>query len=280
MGGLGFGMKWNMGWMHDTLAYMKQDPIHRRHHHNMLTFSLVYAFNENFVLPLSHDEVVHGKGSLLGKMPGDDWQQFANLRALYALHVDAPRQEAALHGRRVRAAPRVGARGRARMVGRAACRGTPACSASWPTSTACYRAEPALHQRDFSAEGFEWIESNDAAHSVIAFLRKARGGGALLLVACNFTPVPRENYLLGVPQPRLLARDPQQRRATSTAARAGATSAACEAAPVPCEGPAALVVVDAAAAVDHRVEARAVQPRNEAGGASTATALRMVACAR
>ena len=126
MGGLGFGMKWNMGWMHDTLAYMKEDPVHRRHHHHMLTFSLVYAFNENFVLPLSHDEVVYGKGSLIGKMPGDDWQQFANLRALYGLHVGAPGQEAAVHGRRVRPAPRVDARGRARVVRAAAWKAMPA----------------------------------------------------------------------------------------------------------------------------------------------------------
>ena len=133
MGGLGFGMKWNMGWMHDTLAYMSQDPIHRRHHHGGLTFSIDYAFNENFVLPLSHDEVVHGKGSLIARMPGDEWRQFANLRAAVRDDVDAPRQEAALHGRRVRAAARMDARGRARVAGGAAAEPRVACSDSSPT---------------------------------------------------------------------------------------------------------------------------------------------------
>ena len=115
LGGLGFGLKWNMGWMHDTLDYMHEDPVYRRYHHEQLTFSLVYAFSENFVLPLSHDEVVHGKGSLIGKMPGDDWQQFANLRLLLRLHVGPPGQEAAVHGRRVRPVARVDARRRARL---------------------------------------------------------------------------------------------------------------------------------------------------------------------
>ncbi len=133
MGGLGFGMKWNMGWMHDTLAYLQRRPDPPQYHHDELTFSLVYAFNENFVLPLSHDEVVHGKGSLIDKMPGDAWQQFANLRALLRLHVGASGQEAALHGRRVRPAPRVEARRRARLVGCRAARARRRCSAGCAT---------------------------------------------------------------------------------------------------------------------------------------------------
>jgi 1,4-alpha-glucan branching enzyme len=199
MGGLGFGMKWNMGWMHDTLAYMKQDPVHRRHHHNMLTFSLVYAFNENFVLPLSHDEVVHGKGSLIGKMPGDDWQQMANLRALYAYMWMHPGKKLLFMGsefgqRREWAHEEELEWWVSGMPGHAGVQRLVA------DLNRVMRSEPALHRRDFSGEGFEWVETNDAAHSVIVFLRKPAGEGALLLVACNFTPVPRENYRVGVPE--------------------------------------------------------------------------------
>jgi 1,4-alpha-glucan branching enzyme len=198
MGGLGFGLKWNMGWMHDTLAYMKQDPVHRRHHHNMLTFSLVYAFNENFVLPLSHDEVVHGKGSLIGKMPGDDWQQIANLRALYAYMWMHPGKKLLFMGGEF-AQRREWAHEEELewfVAGMPSHAGVQRLVADL---NRVLRAEPALHQRDFSSEGFEWIETNDAAHSVIVFLRKPAKDGALLLVACNFTPVPRENYRVGVP---------------------------------------------------------------------------------
>ncbi len=197
MGGLGFGMKWNMGWMHDTLAYMQQDPIYRRYHHGRLTFSLIYAFNENFVLPLSHDEVVYGKGSLIGKMPGDDWQQFANLRALYGYMWGHPGKKLLFMG---------GEFAQRREW-------THEGELEWWVATLpehagvqqlmrdlnrVYRSEPALHQIDFAADGFEWLDVDDADLSVIAFLRKSALGNPVL-VACNFTPMPRQNFLLGVP---------------------------------------------------------------------------------
>jgi 1,4-alpha-glucan branching enzyme len=197
-GGLGFGLKWNMGWMHDTLEYMKQDPIHRKYHHGQLTFSLIYAFNENFVLPLSHDEVVYGKGSLIGKMPGDDWRQFANLRALYGYMWAHPGKKLLFMG---------GEFGQRREW-------THDGELEWWVAqlpehagvrhllsdlNRIYRGEPALHKIDFSSDGFEWLDIGSAEVSVIAFLRKAPGEGAPLLVACNFTPVPRSNFLVGVP---------------------------------------------------------------------------------
>jgi 1,4-alpha-glucan branching enzyme len=198
MGGLGFGMKWNMGWMHDTLAYFARDPLHRRHHQGQLTFSMVYAFDENFVLPLSHDEVVHGKGSLINKMPGDEWQQFANLRALFGLMWGHPGKKLLFMGcefgqRRewthdgelewwsIERSPHAGLQRFVRDL------------------NALYRAEPALHEIDFSPEGFEWISADDADSSVVVFLRKPRDGGTPVLVACNLTPLPRTNYVVGVP---------------------------------------------------------------------------------
>jgi 1,4-alpha-glucan branching enzyme len=197
MGGLGFGLKWNMGWMHDTLKYMQQDPIYRKYHHGELTFSLIYAFNENFVLPLSHDEVVYGKGSLIGKMPGDDWQMFANLRALFGYMWTHPGKKLLFMGgefgqRRewthegelewwVSDLP--GHAGVKRLVG---------------DLNRVYRRESALHEIDFSPHGFEWVDGGNAEMSIIAFLRKS-AEGAPLLVVCNFTPQPRENYLVGVP---------------------------------------------------------------------------------
>jgi 1,4-alpha-glucan branching enzyme len=198
-GGLGFGLKWNMGWMHDTLEYMKQDPIHRRYHHGQLTFSLIYAFNENFVLPLSHDEVVYGKGSLIGKMPGDDWQQFANLRALYGYMWAHPGKKLLFMG---------GEFGQRREW-------THEGELEWWVSdlpehagvkhlvrdlNRIYRREPALHKIDFSPDGFEWLDIGNADMSIIAFLRKAPGDAAPLLVICNFTPMPRRNFLVGVPR--------------------------------------------------------------------------------
>ncbi len=197
LGGLGFGMKWNMGWMHDTLDYFAQAPIHRKYQQDRLTFSICYAFFENFVLPLSHDEVVYGKGSLLGKMPGDTWQQFANLRLLFGYMWGHPGKkllfmggefgqrrewthEGALEWWVLRYAEHSGVQ-------------------RWVTDlNALYRSEPSLHQLDFESDGFEWVDCSDRDRSVLAFLRKPRAGPPMLVV-CNFTPVPRDNYVVGVP---------------------------------------------------------------------------------
>jgi len=198
LGGLGFGMKWNMGWMHDTLAYMKQDPIHRKYHHDQLTFSLIYAFHENFVLPLSHDEVVHGKGSLVGKMPGDSWQQFAGLRALYGYMWAHPGKKLLFMGGEFGQRREWGHDGE--LEWRASALPEHHGLRRWVADlNRTYRAQPALWQVDFAQQGFEWVDCSDAENSVISFLRKPRDGGAAVLVACNFTPLPRPNYVLGVP---------------------------------------------------------------------------------
>jgi 1,4-alpha-glucan branching enzyme len=197
-GGLGFGLKWNMGWMHDTLDYMKHDPVHRKYHHGRLTFSLVYAFSENFVLAFSHDEVVHGKGSLIGKMPGDSWQQFANLRAMYGYMWGHPGKKLLFMG---------GEFGQRRewaheqaLDWELLAYPEHAGLARWVHDlNQMYRAEPALHEVDFEPAGFEWIDANNADASIIAFLRRSRSG-APMLVVCNFTPVPHFSYTLGVPQ--------------------------------------------------------------------------------
>ncbi len=199
LGGLGFGMKWNMGWMHDTLSYMKEDPINRKYHHGRLTFSLIYAFNENFLLPFSHDEVVYGKGSLLGKMPGDSWQQFANLRALYGYMWAHPGKKLLFMG------CEFGQRGEWAHEGeldwRAAGLPEHAGVLRWISDlNRLYRSEPSLWEADFSGEGFEWIEADDAQNSTLAFLRKPKTGGPMVLSVSNLTPVPRENYPLGVPR--------------------------------------------------------------------------------
>jgi 1,4-alpha-glucan branching enzyme len=201
LGGLGFGLKWNMGWMHDTLLYFSKDPVHRKHHHNDLTFSLLYAFTENFVSVLSHDEVVHGKRSLLSKMPGDAWQQFANLRSLYAYMYAHPGKKLLFMG---------GEFGQRREWDSNS-------SLDWhlldeePHRTLqqlvadlnrLYRAEPALYQVDFEPAGFEWIDPQDMANSVLAFLRRARRPEDYLVVVSNFTPVPRPGYRVGVPEAR------------------------------------------------------------------------------
>jgi len=196
-GGLGFSMKWNMGWMHDTLAYMSREPIHRKYHHDKLTFGLLYAFTENFTLPFSHDEVVHGKGSLANKMPGDQWQRFANLRLLYTFMFTYPGKKLLFMG----------------------------CEfgqgAEWNFNrpldwyvldyphhqgiqtlvkdlNQLYKSEPAFHQNDFDHHGFDWIDCHDVQQSIISYRRKHDGQD--LVVALNFTPVPRENYRIGVPR--------------------------------------------------------------------------------
>jgi 1,4-alpha-glucan branching enzyme len=199
LGGLGFGMKWDMGWMHDTLVYMGQDPVHRKYHHNKLSFRMVYAFTENFVLPLSHDEVVHGKGSLIGKMPGDTWQKFANLRVLYGYMYGQPGKKLLFMG---------GEFGQWREWNHDESLDwhlledpSHAGLSRWVEEiNALYRNEPALHELDFDPDGFEWVDCNDGEQSVLTFLRKGRSTEDIFLVACNFTPVPRHNYLVGVPR--------------------------------------------------------------------------------
>jgi 1,4-alpha-glucan branching enzyme len=193
-------MKWDMGWMHDTLAYLAHEPVHRKYHHGQLTFRMIYAFSENFVLPLSHDEVVYGKGSLLAKMPGDDWQKRANLRLLYGYMYTQPGKKLLFMG---------GEFGQWSEWNHDA-------SLDWhlldelPHSmllrwvrdlNTLYRGEPALHQLDTSPAGFGWIDCNDAEQSVLVYLRRARSSSDVIIVACNFTPLPRRNYRIGVPAP-------------------------------------------------------------------------------
>jgi 1,4-alpha-glucan branching enzyme len=199
VGGLGFGLKWDMGWMHDTLSYMSQDPFFRKYHHNKLTFRMLYAFHENFVLPLSHDEVVYGKGSLLGKMPGDVWQKFANLRLLYGyMYAQAAKKLLFMGGE-------IGQWSEWVHDG----------SLDWDLLqhshhhslqrwvsdlNRVYRSEPALYEHDIDPSGFEWVDCNDAESSVISLIRKGATTHDLVLVVCNFTPVPRTNYRIGVPR--------------------------------------------------------------------------------
>ena len=198
VGGLGFGMKWDMGWMHDTISYMSQDPIHRSYHHDKLTFRMLYAFHENFVLSLSHDEVVHGKGSLLRKMPGDDWQKFANLRVLFGYMYAQPGKKLLFMGGEfgqwdewyhekgldwvLTAHP--SHHGLQRWVA---------------DLNRLYREEPALHRSDFDPKGFAWIDCNDSAQSVISLMRKDPENDDTVLVICNFTPIARHNYRVGCP---------------------------------------------------------------------------------
>ena len=199
LGGLGFGMKWMMGWMHDTLEYFAKEPIYRQHHQNDLTFSMTYAFTENFMLPLSHDEVVYGKQSMIGKMPGDEWQKFANLRLLYSYMFTHPGTKLLFQGAEF------------------------GQSSEWNFQKSLdwhlleydvhngvqslikdlnifYKKEPALHEKQFNAEGFEWIDYNDAENSVLVYIRKGNKNSDNLIVVCNMTPVPKENYRIGLPK--------------------------------------------------------------------------------
>src|SRR5579862_888638 len=197
-GGLGFGMKWNMGWMHDTLDYMHHEPIHRKHHHGELTFSLIYAFSENFVLPLSHDEVVYGKGTLIGKMPGDTWQRFANLRALYGYMWAHPGKKLLFMGCEFAQWREWSHEGE--LEWGLLQNGEHAGVARFIADlNRFYRSCASLHEIDFEPRGFEWIAADDRDASVIAFVRRSEHG-APVLVVCNFTPVPRANYMIGVPQ--------------------------------------------------------------------------------
>ena len=199
LGGLGFGMKWDMGWMHDTLEYMTNDPIHRKYHHDNLTFRMKYAFSENFILPLSHDEVVYGKSSLLGKMPGDKWQKLANLRLLLGYMYTQPGKKLLFMG---------GEFGQWREW--AHDRSLDWQLLDYPSHAGIkrwvedlnrfYLSQPALYQRDFTPSGFEWVDCNDIEQSVVSLIRKGRGNKDVVLAVANFTPVPRLNYTIGVPQ--------------------------------------------------------------------------------
>jgi 1,4-alpha-glucan branching enzyme len=201
LGGLGFGFKWNMGWMHDVLDYLRLDPVHRKYHHNRLTFGPLYAWTENFVLPLSHDEVVHGKGSLLARMPGNDWQQFANLRALYGFMWSHPGKKLLFMGGEL-AQRREWHHDRSldwHLLGEGPYhRGVQALVRDL---NALYRREPALHQLDAEPAGFAWVDCADWEQSVVSFVRRARDAGDFVLVVCNFTPIPRHAYRVGAPAP-------------------------------------------------------------------------------
>jgi 1,4-alpha-glucan branching enzyme len=234
VGGLGFGLKWDMGWMHDTLAYMAEDPVHRKYHHGQLTFRMIYAFNENFVLPLSHDEVVHGKQSLLSKMPGDEWQKFANLRLLLAYLFATPGKKLLFMGAELApweewhhddALPwHMLDDPHRRALGR------------WLGAlNEAYRNEPALHDFDCDPRGFEWIDTNDSERSVISFIRKSHDAREQIAIVCNFTPVPRYNYRIGAPRGgfwrELLNSDASEHGGSGHGNLGGV-----EASPVPCFG--------------------------------------------
>ncbi len=241
-GGLGFHYKWNMGWMHDTLKYMARDPIHRPYHHGELTFGLIYAFNENFVLPLSHDEVVHGKGSLLARMPGDRWQKFANLRAYFGFMWGHPgkkllfmggefaqerewNHDRSLDWHLLDSPEHAGVQRLVRDLNR------------------CYRAAPALWQRDFGAEGFEWIDHEDARRSLVSFVRRGAEPGQRVLVVSNFAPVVHHGFRLGVPEAGRWAERINTDSAYYGGSNVGTPFGAAGSEPVPCHGRAQSIVV-------------------------------------
>ena len=199
VGGLGFGMKWDMGWMHDTLSYFSFDPVYRKYHHGELTFSIWYHFSENFMLSISHDEVTHGKGSLFGKMPGDEWQKFANLRSLFGYMYGHPGKKLLFMGSEL---AQWGEWNHESSVDWGALH-NPLNNGvkQWLKDlNHLYRNEPALHELDFTDKGFEWVDLNDSANSTLSFLRKGNTTDDIFLVACNFTPVPRHNFHIGVPR--------------------------------------------------------------------------------
>jgi len=200
IGGLGFGYKWNMGWMNDTLRYISKEPIHRRYHHDDLTFGLLYAFHENFVLPLSHDEVVHGKGSIFGRMPGDRWQRFANLRAYYAFMWTHPGKKLLFMGSEFGQEREWNYDGSLdwHLMDDSMHRGVHSLIRDL---NRLYRVEPALHELDVEPSGFSWIDCNDRDNSVLTYLRRAKDHEDICVIACNFTPVVREGYRVGVPHP-------------------------------------------------------------------------------
>ncbi|MBX9596600.1 MAG: 1,4-alpha-glucan branching protein GlgB, partial [Roseomonas sp.] len=228
--GLGFRFKWNMGWMNDTLRYVAKDPVHRRHHHDLVTFGLMYAWNEAFILPLSHDEVVHGKGTLLGRLPGDDWQRFATLRCLYAHMWGHPGKKLLFMGQEfapwrewsetrecdwwlLQHAPHRGMQDLVRRL------------------NALHCGHPALHARDCEPEGFRWIDADDSAHSVFSWLRFDGAGGPPVAVITNFTPVPRPGWRIGLPAAgawRVLLNTDDARYGGSGAGAAGEVTAAAE----------------------------------------------------
>ena len=223
LGGLGFTYKWNMGWMNDILEYVKKNPVYRRYDHQHLTFSLLYAFTENFILPFSHDEVVHGKGSMFGKIPGDDWQKAATLRALYGFMYAHPGKKLMFMGAEF-------GQGREwnhdhsldwHLLDEPLHAGHPPLRSGFEPH---YASEPALHEVDFDGAGFSWIDCNDNENSVVSLIRRAKDGGSPVIAVLNFTPVQRDGYRIGVPQAGGVHRAAEQRcrgvrrRATSATA--------------------------------------------------------------